>query len=142
MKILKKVLAVFLIGSMFVSAFASALNPNDIMVTSNSDAFDLTSHSSDLNTKTGLYKYGASVQAAVGATSTYVSCVIQRRENGTYVNVPGSWVSVSRQSDYASVGNQYYVTKGYWYRTQATYIVHINGQEYKVVDNSDQYWYG
>lgn len=34
-----------------------------------------------------------------------------------------------------------YVYKGYWYRTQATYIVTLNGQQYKIVNNSDQYWY-
>lgn len=142
MKKFIKIISMVLVVSTMFTSLALAADANDIMLLGNSDAFVQTSHTSDLDVDTGLYLYGADVIAKTGATSTYVSCVIQRRENGVYVNVPGSWISVSRQSDYASVGNQRYVTKGYWYRTQATYIVHINGQEYKVVDNSNQYWYG
>lgn len=137
-----RVMAALLISVAMFFVNASAFDDSNIAVLSNSDAFDLISHTSDLNTSTGLFRYGADVLATSGATSTYVSCVIQRFQGGNYVNEPGSWLSQSKSGNYASVGGQRYVYKGYWYRTQATYIVHINGQEYKYVDNSDQYWYG
>ena len=132
--------ALCLVLSIFMSNVSLAVSEDAITLSNASDAFVQTSHTSDLDTDTGLYIYAADVIAKSGATSTYVSCVIQRRENGEFVNVPGAWLSDS-QSGFAAVGGQRYVYKGYWYRTQATYIVHINGQEYKIVNNSDQYWY-
>lgn len=130
-----------LIVCAMVTMATAAFDDGNISLLANSDAFEQTTLLSDFNSKTGYYLYGADVLAVNGATSTYVSCVIQRKENGTYTNVAGSWLSESNPDEYASVSGERYVTKGYWYRAQATYIVHINGQEYKIVKNSDQYWY-
>lgn len=138
-----KFVSLCLIVCVFMTSFCFAVDQDQVSVLSASDAFIQTSHTSDFNTSTGRCLYGADAIAKAGATSTYVSCVIQRdvKGNGVYENVPGSWVSTSEPGRYASVGNTMYVYKGYWYRTQATYIVTLNGQQYKIVNNSDQYWY-
>ena len=136
-----RILSLILVMYIAMSSVCFAVDSSNISVMAESDAFDEITHISDFNFQTGLVKYGADVIALPGATSSYVSCVIQQDVNGSYQNVPGTWISQSKPGRYASVSNQWYVYKGYWYRTQATYIVHINGQEYKIVKNSDQYWY-
>ena len=119
-----------------------ALSDVNIQRADESEAFVRTSHTSDLSTKTGKYLYGADVIAKNGATSTYVSIVIQQCANGgDYIDVPGTFRSCTSNGTYATADGTWYVYSGYWYRTKATFIVNKGGKEYKVVEYSDQFWY-
>ena len=119
-----------------------ALSDVNIQRADESEAFVSTSHTSDLNITTGKYLYGADVIAKNGATSTYVSIVIQQQANGEdFKDVPGTFRSCTSNGTYATADGTWYVYSGYWYRTKATYIVYKDGKEYKVVDYSDQFWY-
>lgn len=137
-RLISLVMAVYCLFSTQVFALSEA----NIQRADESEAFISTSHTSDLNIKTGKYLYGADVIAQNGATSTYVSIVIQQRDNGEdYEDVPGTFRSCTSNGIYASAGNSWYVYGGYWYRTKATYIVNKGGKEYKVVEYSDNFWY-
>lgn len=71
----------------------------------------------------------------------YVATVIQRRVNGVWVNVSGSFDSATANGLYAIAGGQQYVEKGYWYRTENTFIAYKNGVQTKKVISSDMEWY-
>ena len=139
-KIIRAISLIMVICSL-LSSQAFAINDSNLQKADESEAFVRTSHTSDPSASTGKYLYGADVIAQNGATSTYVSIVIQQRNSeGEYVDVPGTFRSSTKNGIYASVGDIWYVYGGYWYRTQATYIVTMGGKQYKVVDNSRQYW--
>lgn len=125
-----------------LSTQAFALNDSNIQKANESEAFISTSHTSDLSTETGKYLYGADVIAKNGATSTYVSIVIQQRANGEdYADVPGTFRSCISDGTYATADGVWFVPSGYWYRTKATFIVNKDGKEYKVEEYSNHFWY-
>lgn len=137
-----KGIAVFMALYSLLSIQAFALVTENIQTLDESEAFVRTAHTSDLSVETGKYLYGADLLAQDGASSTYCSIVIQQKNsNGEYVDVPGTFRSDYQLGRHATVGATWYVYSGYWYRTQATYIVIKDNKEYKVVENSDQFWY-
>ena len=142
MKTSRKFVALSLIFCLLFTVGASAINGSKVQMRS-SDSGDIssTTHYSNLNTKTGFYEYSASVIGFNGSSSAYVAIVIQQDVNGTWTNVPGSFRSDTETGSYAGADGSRMVMSGYWYRTQATYIINKNGKESKIVENSDQYWY-
>ena len=139
----KKILRLVSLGMAAFCLFSTqvfALNDGNLQKADTSDAFVQTSHTTDLNMD-GKFVYGADVIAKQGASSTYCSIVIQQlQSNGEYIDVPGTFRSDFESGRYASVQDIHFVYGGYWYRTQATFIVNKDGKEYKVVENSEQYW--
>lgn len=113
----------------------------DVNITSDSGSILVAGHTFELNASTGLVRYDASVTAVSGVSSVYVATVIQRKVNGSWVDVPGSFNSDTQSSNYAIAGGQWYVEKGYWYRTENTFIAYKNGVQTKKVIASDMEWY-
>lgn len=134
-----RVLAVIMLV-VFACSMAASAAPN-VNVARADGAIAGVGFTFDLNQSTGLVRYDASVTAVTSASNVYVATVIQRLSNGSWVNVPGTFLSKSVNGQYALVGDSTYVTKGYWYRTQNTFIATQNGVQTKKVENSDSTWY-
>ena len=138
-KTLRFVSVLMIICCLF-STQAFALNDENLQKADTSDGFVQTSYTVDLE-ESGRFLYGADVIAKKGASSTFCSIVIQQRNsNGEYVDVPGTLLSDYELGRYATVEGVRYVYGGYWYRTEATYVVIKDNKEYKIVKYSDQYW--
>lgn len=135
-----KFVSLFMAVYCLLSTQVFALNDGNLQKADTSDGFVQTSHTTDLDLN-GKFIYGADVIAKQGASSCYCSIVIQQRNsNGDYVDVPGTFRSDYQLGRYASVQDVHFVYGGYWYRTQATFIVIKDNKEYKTVQNSRQYW--
>lgn len=94
------------------------------------------------NLKTGKIIYSASMVTEAGATNAFASTVIQRKVNGSWVNVPGTFFARIESGESVLVGSTKYVEKGYWYRTQSKFIAYRNGTSTTVVQNSGTTYYG
>ena len=139
MKKIKQKIAAILAVCFVCAAFAYAA-PN-VQTTRANGNISSVSYTFDLNPSNGLVEYNARVIGVSGTTSTYVATVIQRLSNGSWVNVPGTFCSASESGTYAMTGGSQYVTKGYWYRTQNTFIATKNGVQTKEVIESETTWY-
>lgn len=139
MKNLKKMSVLLIAISMMLTVVALAA-PN-VQTTSDDGDIALSSYSYDFNTDTGLLTYSASVSGVSGVSNAYVATVIQRKISGEWVDVSGSFKSKTSSTNYAMAGNKMYVTKGYWYRTQNTFVVTKGGIQTREVINSEMKWY-
>lgn len=139
MRNLKKISALLVAFSLVFTVIAFAA-PNIQTMSDDGDIF-VSSYSYDFNINTGLLTYSASVTGVAGVDSTYVATVIQRLAAGGWTDVPGSFKSKTSSTNYAMAGNKQYVTKGYWYRTQNTYVATKNGVQTRDVLNSETKWY-
>lgn len=140
MQKLKKSIALTLIMCLFCTIGAAATGP-EITVRASNGYLSGVSYTFDIDLDTGYVMYDAQTEGVTGVSNVYVAIVIQRNINGKWVNVPGSFLSKSSNSEFVTVGSARYVEKGYWYRSQATFVATKNGTQTKEVKNSDQYWY-
>lgn len=141
MKKLKKGIALTLIMCVLCSIGAAAGGPN-ITVRAANGYLSGVSYTFDIDLDTGYVMYDAQTEGVTGVSNVYVAIVIQRYINGQWVNVPGSFLSkTTSSSNVVTVGSSRYVEKGYWYRSQATFVATKNGTQTRLVQNSDQYWY-
>lgn len=137
-KVQRKVIAVLLVCCMCL-AFAGAVA--NINTASDGGSIAVEGYTFDLNTSTGLARYDASITGIPGVSSVYVATVIQKRVNGSWVNVSGTFDSATANGLYALAGGQWYLSKGYWYRTENTFIAYLNGVQTKHIVHSDMELY-
>lgn len=135
-----KRLGALLVAVIMMLTVAASAAPN-LQTRSSAGNIFSANYGYDFNLDTGLLTYSASVVGFPGVESTYVASVIQRKMNGQWVNVPGSFRSQTSSNTYATVGTKQYVVKGYWYRTQNTYIATKGGVQTREVFNSGMKWY-
>lgn len=141
MRKFKKSIALALIVGMICSIGAAAAGPI-ITVRGTNGHLSGVSYTFDFDVDTGYVIYDATTEGVTGVSNVYVAIVIQRYVNGQWVNVPGSFLSKTTSTyDIVSVASSRYVEKGYWYRSQATFVATKNGTQTRLVQNSDQYWY-
>lgn len=96
----------------------------------------------DLDKSTGIIAYEASVKGTGNVTKSEVSAVIQRHDGGNWVDVPGTSVTATSNSYFASFAKEYCVNKGYMYRMEVTYAVYVGSTKYVEVfeTNSISYY--
>lgn len=126
MKKIKFLFALVLSFSMIFALPAYALGTSNIQFSPRASSnVSSCTNSFDLNTKTGYAAYGAETAGVTNASKVTVAMVIQRRENGSWVNVSGTYMEASDKSNFVSIANARYVEKGYYYRLHSVHTATV-----------------